>query len=265
MPFTTSHPAIVLPLKKIFPRLFSLTGLMAGAMSPDLLYFLNLSTLHRSFSHSWSGLFVFCLPAGVIFSFAFHWFFKYHFLSNLPFHLDHFFSGLTESEFKPRGVKSWLILLISVLIGALSHFFWDSFTHKAGMIAQLIPFLTQYTVIFNIRMLNTTILQHLSTLGGLIFMIIFFWKGKLLPSPPANFQPRKTIDKLKFWSGTISFAIVFALVIISYYHHFYPRYPISDMVIIGLATWSGFFYAVVGHDIYQKIIKQMKKKQIMID
>ena len=88
MPFTTSHPAIVLPLKMLKPRWFSLTGLMAGAMAPDLLYFLMMQTSYRGVSHSWLGLFVFCLPAGIAFSFAFHHLFKQPVIHNLPWPLD---------------------------------------------------------------------------------------------------------------------------------------------------------------------------------
>ena len=135
MPFTTAHPAAVLPLKKIWPRWFSLTGLMAGAMAPDLQYFLLADTTHRGLSHSWVGLFAVCLPMGLAFSFAFHWLFKEAFIANLPRPLDRWLSGLAVSTFGPRSWSEWAVLVSSVLIGALSHFAWDSFTHLHGEMA----------------------------------------------------------------------------------------------------------------------------------
>ena len=35
MPFTFSHPAIILPLAKINAKYISLTALVAGSMAPD--------------------------------------------------------------------------------------------------------------------------------------------------------------------------------------------------------------------------------------
>jgi len=124
MPFTTAHPAIVLPLKQWFPHWFSLTGLMAGAMAPDLIYFLALRTDFRGLSHSWPGLFLITLPAGVVFSFVFHRYFKYSFIRHLPSPLDRFLSGLAQSGWCVVGAKAWVILVVSVLVGSLSHFFW---------------------------------------------------------------------------------------------------------------------------------------------
>ena len=123
MPFTVSHPAIILPLKHLKPNWFSLSGLMVGAMSPDLIYFLTTITFYRGISHSWFGLFIFCLPAGLLFAVMFHWLFKYHFIMNLPSPLDKNLSGLAVSRFFPRNIRDWSVLIFSVIIGALSHFF----------------------------------------------------------------------------------------------------------------------------------------------
>jgi hypothetical protein len=42
MPFTFAHPAIVLPLKHLPKRWYSLTGLIIGSMTPDFEYFIRM-------------------------------------------------------------------------------------------------------------------------------------------------------------------------------------------------------------------------------
>ncbi|WP_240482010.1 DUF4184 family protein [Flavobacterium psychrophilum] len=39
MPFTFSHPAIILPLRYLPRQWFSLTGLIIGSLTPDFEYF----------------------------------------------------------------------------------------------------------------------------------------------------------------------------------------------------------------------------------
>ena len=61
MPFTISHAAAVLPLKK--SRL-PLAALMIGSMSPDFAYFLPVGLANTSW-HDLAGILFFCLPAGL--------------------------------------------------------------------------------------------------------------------------------------------------------------------------------------------------------
>lgn len=248
MPFTISHPAAILPLKHIWPRWFSLTGLMAGAMSPDLLYFLILNTTERGYSHSWTGLFIFCFPIGVAFAFAFHKLFKYHLIFNLPRPFDRIFSGLAVSEFKVRDVHSWLVLVFSILVGALSHFGWDSFTHAGGEIAQMVPFLMQKSTILGMLVPNHIIAQHLSTLFGAIFLPLYIIKFKLVPEPVILKSVNSPHRKFVFWATGFSIAIIFAFAMAFLFNlhldwrvnHIYNlRYAYKTF---GLAGWAGFFY-----------------------
>ena len=258
MPFTTSHPAIVLPLKQLWPRWFSLTGLMAGAMAPDLIYFLMLITAHRGVSHSWTGLFIFCLPAGIVFSVVFHNLFKYHFILNLPRPLDRFLSGFAASKFRIVGLRGWLVLAYSVLIGALSHFFWDSMTHEHGEIVRRIPFLLEKSVIFGITVPNYRIVQHLSTAFGALTILIYALRSNLIPAPLANPPVRRPRRKLIFWIVGGMVAIAFAcLTIWLYYDYSILRidrrllsYPVSST--FGLAGWAGFFYFVCIYKLVKK-------------
>lgn len=248
MPFTTSHPAAVLPLKHLFPRYFSLTGLMAGAISPDLLYFLLIDTVDRGISHSWTGLFIFCLPAGVVFSFAFHKLLKYNLILNLPGPLDLILSGLALQRFRIIGLRQWIILILSVLIGALSHFFWDSFTHAHGEIAKAIPFLLEESTIFGITRQNCTFLQHFSTILGAIFIPVYIVKARLIPEPKIVNPVYSKRRKWRFWLGSTAAATIFAVIvtIIKLRYFDFNLFPSHSMAyqakVFGLAGWAGFFY-----------------------
>ena len=54
MPFTFSHPAIVLPLKYLPKKWFSFTGLIIGSMTPDFEYFLRMK-VKSDYSHTLNG------------------------------------------------------------------------------------------------------------------------------------------------------------------------------------------------------------------
>ncbi len=256
MPFTTSHPGIVLPLKKMYPRYFSLTGLMAGAMAPDLLYFLMASTVYRGLSHSWAGLFLFCIPAGVAFSFAFHWLFKYNFIINLPAPFDGLLSGLAVSKWQVKSFREWVVFLVSVFIGVLSHFGWDSFTHVGGEIASRYTFLKEQVTIFQYQFHLAEILQHLSTLFGAFVIIYYALKGWLLPKPSHEIEQRTYSEKLLFWSGCMVTTILFMAVVMVIYQHFFPWLIVHSVVTVGLASWAGIFWSVIGYTILKCLLSR---------
>lgn len=248
MPFTLAHAAVVLPLKKLRPRWFSLTGLMAGAISPDLLYFLMLQTEFRGLSHSWSGLLLFCLPAGLAFSFAFHYFFKQPVIGNLPRPLEHRLSGLAEQRFRVRSLRAWVVLTASVLIGAISHFFWDSFTHNFGEVAQLFPVLNQSFTFLGITLSLCRFAQHSSTIIGIAVLGLALFKGRLIP-PLTISRPTRTVrQKLGFWLVGGALATAFACFVVFFYDRLYDLHIADDhnhhsaMQSFGLAGWAGFFY-----------------------
>ncbi len=254
MPFTTAHPAIVIPLKKMWPDYLSLTGLMSGAMAPDLLYFLQLTTVNRGFSHSWAGLFLFCLPAGILFSFAFHWFFKLSLIQNLPHPFDRTLSGLATSKFRPISPRDWVVLIVSVLIGTISHFFWDSFTHAQGEIAQMVPFLTSYTRVLGHPMQITTIAQHISTLIGLSVMVYTFGRGVVAPPRDDAMPERQRMDKLIFWFAGGLMAAVSGSIWVLYMHTYHPHHLVPEHTLFGLASWAGFFYCVCAYTVAKRLV-----------
>lgn len=260
MPFTTSHPAIILPLKRMFPRLVSLSGLMAGAMAPDLIYFLMGTTTDRSFSHSWRGLFVFCLPAGTALALAFHWLFKRAFLGALPYPLDRYFSGLAASRFEIGGGRGLVVLVVSVGIGTLSHFFWDSFTHANGQLVPYFPILLEYREIFGQRVQIARIAQHVSTLAGAAVIFLYLVSGLLIPPATVTFRPRPAREKVRFWGWNllVSAAAIavgwWAWLDPAHLQHFIERHVSGHLTVIGLCSWAGVFWGTCLYAIATKQI-----------
>ncbi len=197
MPFTFSHPAIILPLTFLPKKWFSLTGLVIGSLTPDFEYFLRMR-IKSNYSHTIDGLFWFDIPLGLLLAFVFHNIVRDSLFDNLPLGLKSKFLSFRKFDWNSHFKKNWLVVIISIFIGAVSHIFWDSFTHDHGYFVQTIPNLANTVNIFTLKIPILKILQHSSTLvGGLV---IFFAIYKL----PSNKTQKENIN-LKYW------AIIFVL------------------------------------------------------
>ncbi len=192
MPFTFSHPAIVLPLTFLPRQWFSLTGLVIGSLTPDFEYFLRMR-IKSNYSHTIDGLFWFDLPLGLLLAFIFHNIVRDRLFDNLPTILKSRFSTFKHFDWNGYVKRNWFEVIISILVGAASHIFWDSFTHDHGYFAQAIPALQNSVDFFGGRVPILKILQHSSTfLGGLVIAFAIY---KL----PANKTEKENID-LKYWA-----------------------------------------------------------------
>ncbi|RAP76179.1 DUF4184 family protein [Paenibacillus montanisoli] len=141
MPFTFSHPFFAAPLRRIAPKWVSLTGLVLGSMSPDMEYFMAMEP-YQSIGHSLLGFLVQGLPLGIAFAFAFHCIVKPVLPKFLPAfgRLDQFAKALC-AEWRLRSFQSWLIFLVSLYIGYLTHMFMDAWTHASGIFVESFPIL----------------------------------------------------------------------------------------------------------------------------
>jgi hypothetical protein len=167
MPYTLAHPAAVLPFFGF--RRLSRMGLIIGALSPDLEHTLRFQAVSH-FSHTLAGLFYFCLPLGIVLTYAarrYWWSPLRKIFPEIP-------------AVPPRESVIWLAL--SVLIGATSHILWDSFTHSGRWGVENFSLLSQNFFQINGQSFPLwNVLQHLSTLGGAVIIAIFTkWKAKPL-------------------------------------------------------------------------------------
>lgn len=139
LPFTLSHPAAVLPLMR---RPFVPAALVAGAMAPDVVYFLDALGVSETSPRDWYGPLlnatethspglglVINLPVaiGLVVSYRM---LRAPVTALLP-------SGLrlprpARTTGLPARAHHAMWLLLSALIGIASHLAWDSFTHGDG-------------------------------------------------------------------------------------------------------------------------------------
>lgn len=223
MPFTFSHPAIVLPLTFLPRQWFSLTGLVIGSLTPNFEYFLRMR-IQSNYSHTVSGLFWLDLPLGILLAFIFHTIVRDSLFHNLPTILRSRLLIFKQFNWRHYFKDNWLVVTISILIGAASHIIWDGFTHDHGHFVQTISSLTNTVDLFGREIPIFKILQHSSTLvGGLVIALVLL----KLPSDKnviAQFN-------LKYW------CILFGL----------------TLTIIALRLLSGLDYKLYGHVIVTSI------------
>ncbi|KMQ50251.1 conserved membrane-spanning protein [Chitinispirillum alkaliphilum] len=172
MPLTIAHPVVAVPFKR-FGLLLS--PLIVGSVVPDFEFFLRLST-GRLIAHTYLGLFLFCLPVGFLTLLLFHKFVKFPLISILPHsHQEKILPYAREFKFFP--FTRFLNITISLLVGALSHFAFDSFTHHDGLVVRMLPFLsgTMFTL-FGSTVRGYFFLQYFFSLAGIVFLIYWYWR-----------------------------------------------------------------------------------------
>lgn len=175
MPLTFCHPAIVLPLKKLNPKWFSMTGLIIGSMSPDLEYFTRME-IEATHSHLFWGALYFDLPIALLYCFVFHLFVRNILINHLPNFLQERFHSFINFNWITYFKIHWLIVIVSIIVGTYSHLFWDAFTHEWGYFAKLIPALQEVWFTVPIEVKGYKFLQHFSTFLGAIFIAIWIYK-----------------------------------------------------------------------------------------
>ncbi len=163
MPFTLAHPAAVLPF---YRSRVPFSALVIGSMIPDFEYFARFG-FGNTFSHTLPGLFLFCLPAGLVVLWVFHRFLKQPLFALLPDgHRMRLGKYMDRFPFLP--LNRLALLILGVLLGAVTHVAWDAFTHSFGWAVRHLPALDAtllQTGWGKLRLFK--MLQHLSTLAGL--------------------------------------------------------------------------------------------------
>jgi hypothetical protein len=226
MPFTFSHPALVLPLSYLPKRYYSLTELVIGSLTPDFEYYIRME-LKGNFSHSLLGLFLFDLPIGILLAFLFHNIIRNNLFKNLPMFFKSRFLFFSSFNWNQYFIKNWFVVVVSVLVGAFSHLFWDSFTHHDGFFVNKINALQQSIYFLNQNIPVFKILQHSSTLFGGFILAFSILKMPIL------IIEENTID-IKYWS------IFFAITIITILLRFFSELELMKFgnVIITIITAS---------------------------
>jgi hypothetical protein len=135
VPFTVSHAAAVLPLHRLSRNLLPMSALMIGSMAPDFGNFLALEP-NRLVTHSFTGLFTFALPVGLLV-----WLFYVHVLEKTTITLlgDEWHTRFARSA--PTTPALLLRAAIAIVVGAFTHLLWDAITHRGTFATDALPVL----------------------------------------------------------------------------------------------------------------------------
>ena len=104
-------------------------------------------------------------------AFIFHGIVRNKLVYNLPTFLKSRVLAFNNFNWNNYFRKNSFIVIVSIIIGALSHIFWDSFTHESGFFVQTIPSLKTNIDFLGIQLPIFKLLQHGSTIiGGLVII-----------------------------------------------------------------------------------------------
>ena len=164
MPFTLAHPALIVPLKRRFPRFLSLDALAMGSIVPDSAYLLKRIRMDE-LSHSFIGAFVYCLPVGLVMLLVFR-ILRKNLVNRLPMRERRTYLPLCEQT-------DWNLihLGVSLILGILSHLIWDSFTHNHGTMVEALPPLQIALATYHRHTLEVChVLWYASSFGGVCYL-----------------------------------------------------------------------------------------------
>ena len=184
MPFTFSHPAIVIPFKN---KYFNFSGLILGSMAPDFIYFVLFSP-SSNIGHEFLGFFFFNLPMCFLINYVFYKYIQKALILSMPNFISNKYIHLTKLKNTLLNKKEILKFVISCLIGMITHVLWDSFTHISGFFVNNIDFLRDSINVFNMSIPIYKIIQHGSTMIGFLVIFIYLYtiKGKNTFYPKIN-------------------------------------------------------------------------------
>jgi membrane-bound metal-dependent hydrolase YbcI (DUF457 family) len=231
MPFTVSHAAAVLPLHR-YTKL-PLTALMVGSMAPDFGYFYSYAS--RPLTHSFTGLFIFALPVGLLV-----WLFYVAFLEKATITLlsDRWHTRFAHTD----AITPSLIARasIAILLGAVTHLLWDSFTHHGTFVTDAIPALLDPTP--GISWLPIYHLLHaLSSIVGIV--ILTRWARHLHRLPAKSLiRPYKISERARIGALWLLLAATLGAGLADWLPQVHARYD-TQIFFVAAGSMSGFFVA----------------------
>src|SRR4051812_32908985 len=214
-----------------------MTALMIGSMAPDFGYFFS-HHANRALTHSFTGLFIFSLPLGLLV-----WLFYVAALEKTSITLlsDRWHTRFAHTdEITPSLIAR---ACIAILIGAVTHLVWDNFTHPFTFSTDVFPFLrgpmpgASWLPVYHF-------LHGLSSVVGLV--ILWIWVHRLHRQParsrirPYDISERARIGALWFL-GLASLLVA----LLEWLPYSQRRYD-TQMFAAAVGFMSGFFVALSG-------------------
>jgi hypothetical protein len=195
MPITICHPVAAVPLRRLG---LVLSALILGSMMPDFEFFLRLSD-GKSIGHTIGGIFLFDIPVGLIVLIVFHRLIKFPVLSLLSHSVQ---SRLyrTASSFTFFPFKRFCLIIVSLLIGTVTHIFCDAFTHADGWFVEKIAFLS--APVFSLPQGTVRIyflLQYVGSAIGALILVYWYLKWYYNENPITHIVLHKFHLSKQIW------------------------------------------------------------------
>jgi hypothetical protein len=240
VPYTLSHVAAVLPGYRALSRAQIFSAAVIGSMVPDFGFLLLAGSPARWQTHSFVGLFTFCLPVGLITYGLLQWLIKPAVQEILP---DRAYVRLRTAHpvRRLRELRAWIYAAGAIVLGAITHLIWDAFTHENARGVQMFPLLDRYGPQLDGHPEQYYHwLQYGSSVAGLAFVFIalaLWWRH----TPRLTQPPRRALSPSarRFW-GTVYVLIPLALAGWSVRHWFTLRASYgTDVGKIAIALMRG--------------------------
>ena len=190
MPFTVSHAAAALPLRRLN---LVWSAFLVGSMAPDFPYVVG-TTDYRSLGHQFPGVIEFTLPASIFALWLFHTAIKRPAVRLLPIGVqqrlrDHL------GDFQFGGPGRFAAILFSIVLGIATHLVWDAFTHPFTWPWRRWVWMQMEVKVpvVGLRPMYM-VLQYASTVIGLVALAIWvlLWYRKTMPMPATGAQSAKS-------------------------------------------------------------------------
>ncbi len=142
-----------------------------------------------------------------------------------------------------------MVILISAFIGVSSHIIWDGFTHASGFFVENIRGLKSVFHIGGQRLQIFSVLQHLSSLVGIVAVVLWVMK-----SPQNN----ETVIKKSFNYYWFKVLVAFVVVLLLRY---YLGNTIADIKQWVVPCISSILAAIIVVPLYNNVLIFFSSKQ----
>ena len=252
MPFTFSHPAAVLPLRR---RLKSLqtVPLIIGSVAPDLPYYVP-ARLNRYASpwlnhftldtHTFAGALWADVPIGMVTLLL-----VFLFRGPLTVLLAPRARALclqSVEHFRKQPLH-WVLAPFAILVGTWTHLLWDSFTHDNGFMVRRVAALSAPVTIGSYTGTMCHVLQYVSSVAGLLILAIWY---RRLPTPAAEPPGASTLSLRK--RAVLLVLICAAAAVVGASRSYAvalegaTTYRVIYVLLVRSITWFALLYLAVG-------------------
>jgi len=257
MPFTVAHAAAALPFRHL--RLVP-SAVVVGTLAPDFEYFLRLAP-RGGFGHTVEGAFLLSLPLALLVLWMFHAIVKAPLIRLFPKAIRLRLRAQT-GKFRFGGVRRFLLIAVSVLIGIATHLLWDSMTHRDMWPARHWPLLRRQVHLPGIGSTHWyTVFQHGSTVIGMLIICAWLVIWYRSTEPRGGFESnairsrQRSLILLGITGAALCAGVVrarIALETAELAHRRETAIGLGVVTFIGIAWWLLVAYAIVAAKLVPK-------------